>query len=189
MSKTIIQSGQQLKRKPWSLRKKIILALSGVLTLIALYFILPILLVVFVAQPVKIEGQAMSPTLNDRDRVFVSKSGYSLERGDIVVFYYPHDTSKSFIKRLVGLPGETISMNSDGQLYINGEPTNEPYLRAERNRNPRIIKEQRLGPEQYYVMGDNRDASNDSRSFGPVSRELIYGKVVWRYWPPGKQFR
>ncbi len=175
------------KRSPW--RKTIIIIASVLIAFIVLYFILPILLAVFVAQPVKVEGTAMSPTLNNGDRIFVSKDVDELRRGDIVVFYYPADTTKSFIKRIVGLPGESIKINWEGQLYINGILISEPYLEPERNQNPRVIPEQIIKADHYFMMGDNRDVSNDSRSFGAVDKNLIYGKVVMRYWPLGKEIK
>ncbi|HXG64185.1 MAG TPA: signal peptidase I [Blastocatellia bacterium] len=178
-----MQAEAQIRRKSWSRRKTIIVVLTSIVALFVAYRVVFILFVVFVAQPVKIEGVAMSPTLNHGDRVFLGKNVNKLSRGDIVVFHFPLDTDKSFIKRIVGLPGETIRMDKDGQLYINGNPMDEPYLAFERNRSPRVIPEQTIKPDHYFVMGDNRDASNDSRSWGLVPKNLIYGKVIWRYWP------
>ncbi|HJQ70575.1 MAG TPA: signal peptidase I [Blastocatellia bacterium] len=174
-------------RSPW--RRTIIIITSVLIACALLFFVAPFLLAVFVAQPVKVEGAAMSPTLNDGDRVFVSKDVAELRRGDIVVFHYPQDTTKSFVKRIVGLPGETIKIDREGKLYINGVLTNEPYVAPERNQGPRTVPEQTIKADHYYVLGDNRDASNDSRTFGAVSKDLIYGKVVMRYWPLGKPLK
>ena len=162
------------------------------LLLIAVVLFSPItsvLVVVYVVQPVKVEGTAMAPTLNDEDRIFIGKQIGQLERGDIVVFYFPLDTSKSFLMRIIALPGEKIRLDADGQLNINDLPVSESYLSAERNRHPRRIPEQTLDSDSYWMMGDNRDASNDSRSFGPVPRRLIYGKVMMRYWPLGQPLK
>src|SRR5262249_51260068 len=104
------------EKKRWSGRKKITLAVLGGALLVALYFLLPMLLVIFVVQPVKVEGAAMSPTLNSGDKVLISKRIDRLERGDIVVFHYPKDTTKNFIERVVGLPGEKIDIDSDGYI-------------------------------------------------------------------------
>ncbi len=156
-----------------------------------------ILLVVFVIQPVKVEGTSMLPRLHDGERIFVNKFLYSLdgwpserysigrpiERGDIVVFWYPRDPSKSFIKRVVGLPGETIEVDTDGKVSINGKLLDEPYLSKEYTSAPqrKIVKTVR--PHRYFVMGDNRDHSNDSRSWGQVPEKYIYGQAWFRYWP------
>ena len=130
----------------------------------------------------------MSPTLKNGDRVFLWKRFSSLRRGDIVVFYYPEDTSKSFIERIIGLPGETIGLDYDARITINGQTIDEPYLQPQQNqaaiarwRQTRQDFKQ-IKPDCYFVMGDNRDASNDSRSWGTVPRSLIYGKYLMRYW-------
>jgi signal peptidase I len=147
-----------------------------------------LLIVVFVVQPVKVEGTSMLPRLENEERIFVNKFIYSLsigsiDRGDIVVFWYPEDPSKSFIKRVIGLPDDRIRMDEQGQLYINGRPVDEPYLAPDRNQHPRAIPEQTVKKHYYFVMGDNRDASNDSRSWGLVPEKYIYGKAMFRYWP------
>ncbi len=165
-------------KKNWRRRLAIILGSFLLLVLLvgmALYIILGL-------QPVKVKGTAMSPTLNDDDRIFISRRVEEINRGDIVVFLFPRDTSKSFIKRIVGLPGETISIDENGQLYINGAAAEEPYVSPDRNQHPTPVDQQVIKADHYFVMGDNRDASNDSRAWGLVSRSLIYGKYVLRYW-------
>jgi|GEM_PF-171235 len=145
-----------------------------------------ILIVVFVVQPVKVEGTSMLPKLHDGERIFVNKFIYqfeSIERGDIVVFWYPLDPSKSFIKRIIGLPGEVVRIDN-GKVYINNKPVDEPYLSAEHTRFPSSYPPTRVPDHHYFVMGDNRDASNDSRTWGPVPEKYIYGKAMFRYWPP-----
>jgi signal peptidase I len=146
-----------------------------VLLIIGLVLVPPILyaaFMIFVAQPVKVEGAAMSPTLNDGDRIFIWKRFSSLKRGDIAVFHYPLDPSKSFIKRVVGLPGEAIDMDVDGRITIDGRLIDEPYVPPDRNQSARArwrsMREEfkHVSPDSYFVMGDNRDASNDSRSWG-----------------------
>ena len=145
---------------------------------------LAIVVMIFLYQPVKVEGTSMNPLLSDQERIFINKFVYRfepIERGDVVVFWYPLDRSKSFIKRVVGLPGETIEIR-DGHLYINGEELADQYVPAgyidSSNYGPREIP-----PGEYFVMGDHRDSSNDSRVFGPVPRSFIYGKAVFAYWP------
>jgi signal peptidase I len=145
---------------------------------------LALLIIVFLYQPVKVEGTSMSPLLSDQERIFINKFVYHfepIERGDVVVFWYPLDRSKSFIKRVVGLPGDTIEIRA-GRLYINGKELAEPYVPSN------YLDDSNYGPltvprGQYFVMGDHRDSSNDSRVFGPVPRRFIYGKAVFAYWP------
>jgi signal peptidase I len=172
--------------KPKSRVKLVVLLIVG---LVLVPPILYVAAIVFVAQPVKVEGAAMSPTLNDGDRIFIWKRFSSLQRGDIVVFLFPEDRSKSFIKRVVGLPGEAIDMDVDGRITINGGLIEEPYVRPDRNQTARArwrsMREdfKHVSSDSYFVMGDNRDASNDSRSWGTVPKSLIYGKFMSRYWP------
>src|SRR5579862_1687808 len=145
---------------------------------------LALIIIVFLYQPVKVEGTSMQPLLSDQERIFINKFVYRfepIERGDVVVFWYPLDRSKSFIKRVVGLPGETIELRR-GKLFIDGKSIGEPYVPASffdgGSYGPLTIP-----PASYFVMGDHRDSSNDSRMFGAVSREYIYGKAVFAYWP------
>jgi signal peptidase I len=150
------------------------------------------LLVVFVVQPVKVEGTSMLPRLHDGERIFVNKLIYyglpELQRGDIVVFWYPEDPSKSYIKRIIGLPGETIEIR-DGRIYIKSQGREqlleEPYLDPQRNLSRANHAPVEVKPHYYFVMGDNRDASSDSRIWGLVPEKYIYGKALFRYWPLG----
>jgi signal peptidase I len=145
---------------------------------------LALIIIVFLYQPVKVEGTSMAPLLSDQERIFINKFVYRfepIERGDVVVFWYPLDRSKSFIKRVVGLPGETIELRR-GHLVIDGREFTESYVP------PSFFDGSSYGPLQipagsYFVMGDHRDSSNDSRMFGAVSRDFIYGKAVFAYWP------
>ena len=154
--------------------------------------VMAVLIVVFVVQPVKVEGTSMQPRLENEERIFVNKFKYNFEpiqRGDIIVFWFPDDPSKSFIKRIIGLPGETIDMDALGRITINGVPLDESYLAPERNQMARArwaTVDQRwkaIRQHYYFVMGDNRDMSNDSRSWGWVPEKYIYGKAMFRYWP------
>jgi signal peptidase I len=144
------------------------------------------LVLVFVVQPVKVEGTSMLPRLHDGERIFVNKLIYyglpELERGDIVVFWYPDDPSKSYIKRIIGLPGETVQMR-DGRIQINGRELVEPYLDPALNVGDYDGPPTYVRPHYYFVMGDNRDNSSDSRSWGLVPEKYIYGKALFRYWP------
>jgi signal peptidase I len=141
----------------------------------------------FVVEPFFIPSGSMEPTLQVNDRVLVNKLAYhfhSVHRGDIVVFKKPpnDDTPgiKDLVKRVIGLPGETISAQ-DGQININGHPLREPWL-------PRGVSTQDFGPTaipkgEYFMMGDNRGDSADSRVFGPVSSKLFVGRAFIRVWP------
>jgi len=148
------------------------------------------LVVVFIVQPVKVEGTSMLPRLHDGERIFVNKLIYydeyrwapKVDRGDIVVFWFPDDPSKSYIKRVVGLPGDTIEMR-DGTVRVNGAQIDEQYLDPRFNVSPKSQAPVYVRPNYYFVMGDNRDNSSDSRSWGQVPKKYIYGKALFRYWP------
>jgi len=141
-------------------------------------------IITFLYQPVKVEGTSMAPRLHDQDRLFINKFAYNfekIERDDVVVFYYPRDIQKSYIKRVIGLPGDTVRIES-GQVFVNDHPIDEPYV-PERYRDVRSMEEFRVPEGEYFVMGDHRSISSDSRDFGPVARNLIYGKAAFVYWP------
>ena len=142
------------------------------------------LIIIFLYQPVKVEGTSMMPWLQDQERIFINKFVYKFEpiqRGDIVVFWYPLDPSKSYIKRVIGLPGETVKI-SGGRVFVNGQELLEPYLLFDYldHQNYPLT---RVESDHYYVLGDHRNSSNDSRSWGTVDRKFIYGKAVLVYWP------
>jgi signal peptidase I len=149
------------------------------------------LVVVFIVQPVKVEGTSMLPRLHDGERIFVNKLIYydeyrwapKIERGDIVVFWFPDDPSKSYIKRVVGLPGDTVEVR-EGNVLINGTILEENYLDPKANLATRSQAPVYVKPNYYFVMGDNRDNSSDSRTWGLVPKKYIYGKALLRYWPP-----
>ena len=143
--------------------------------------------IIFLYQPVKVEGVSMMPGLDDQERIFVNKFVYRLEpieRGDIVVFRYPPDPSKSYIKRVIGIAGDRIVIDS-GRVYVNGERLDEDYVPAEYI-DQRSFSEVVVPPNSYYVLGDHRSMSSDSREFGPVRETFIYGKAVFGYWPMDK---
>ena len=144
-------------------------------------------IILFLYQPVKVEGNSMLPGLQDQERIFINKFVYSLEpveRGDIVVFRYPRDPSKSYIKRVVGVAGDRIRIEH-GMVYVNGQMLPEPYVPpryVDGHNYPEIV----VPAHSYYLMGDHRTMSNDSREFGPVDESYIYGKAVFVYWPMDK---
>jgi signal peptidase I len=157
--------------------------------------LIAVVLIVFIYQPVKVEGTSMMPTLTDQERIFINKFTYrfglgSIERGDTVVFWYPQDTSKSYIKRVIGTPGDRVRVEG-GQVYVNGAALAEDYVPPE-NRDFsswRDGREQTVPEGRYFVLGDHRNQSSDSRMWGYVPRENIYGKAVFVYWPLAKMGR
>jgi signal peptidase I len=143
-----------------------------------------VLIIMFLYQPVRVEGTSMLPRLEDRDRLFINKFVYHFEaihRGDVVVFHYPRDPDKSYIKRVIAIPGDRLRIDH-GRVFLNGKPLIEPYVPAE-YRDTKSYPESVIPEDEYFMMGDHRSISSDSREFGPVDRELIYGKAVFVYWP------
>jgi signal peptidase I len=144
-------------------------------------------LITFVAQAFRVQGTSMEPLLRDGDRIVVNKLVYRLgpiERGDVVVFWYPRDPSVSFIKRVVGRPGDRVEIRA-GRVYVNGEHLSEAYLPEpfrDTDNHPAID----VRPGYYFVLGDHRRSSNDSRSWGQVPEKYIYGRAAFRFWPLGQ---
>ena len=164
------------RRLLWSWSRDLLLAL-----------IFSAIFIVFLYQPVRVEGTSMLPGLQDQERIFINKFVYRIEpiqRGDIVVFRYPRDQTKSFIKRVIGVAGDDVHI-VDGRVYLNGKMLVEDYV-------PKIYQDERSSPETivppdyYFVLGDHRSLSNDSRDFGLVESSYIYGKAVFGYWPMDK---
>lgn len=159
---------------------------------IFLIIVVFVLFGVFVVQPVVVEGTSMVPQLGDGERLLVNKLVYykipgvswgHLQRGDIVVFWFPNDPDKSYVKRIIGLPGETVEVRN-GHVFINGTELNEPYLDMEHNQSLRDNLIKKVEDHYFFVMGDNRDNSSDSRYWGLVPEKYIYGKAFFRYWKP-----
>ena len=167
------EAPQPLRRELRSWGRDLVIALS-----------LAIVIIIFFYQPVKVEGTSMTPLISDQERIFINKFVYRfepIERGDVVVFWYPLDRSKSFIKRVVGLPEDMVEIR-DGQVYLNGKAFAEPYVPPE-SADLGTLAPIRVPKGEYFVMGDHRTSSNDSRIFGPVPQKFIYGKAVFAYWP------
>jgi signal peptidase I len=156
---------------------------------LAVSVVIAIIVILFLYQPVKVEGTSMTPALVNDERIFINKFVYrfglsDIVRGDTIVFWAPEDPTRSYIKRVIGVPGDVIEI-VDGTVILNGKRLNEPYL-IDANRDrvsmpPRVVEEGR-----YFVLGDHRNSSNDSRSWGTVARDAIYGKAVFVYWPLGR---
>ncbi|MCL4818451.1 MAG: signal peptidase I [Vicinamibacteria bacterium] len=144
-------------------------------------------LITYVGQAFRVQGASMQPLLEDDERILVNKFAYRLgpiRRGDVVVFWYPRDPAVSFIKRVVGLPGDVVELRR-GLVYVNGRRLTEPWIAAE------FRGHDSVGPVEverghYFVLGDHRTSSNDSRAWGDVPERYIYGKAVFRFWPLGR---
>jgi signal peptidase I len=143
-----------------------------------------ILIVTFGFQVARVEGQSMAPTLEDQDRLIVNKFVYRIgepRRGDIVMLYYPVDPNKSFVKRVIAEENDTVRI-VDGQVYVNDVPLRDDYVPSEYRSHddwgPTVIR-----PGYYFVMGDHRNNSSDSRHWGEVPKKYIIGKVQLRWWP------
>jgi signal peptidase I len=176
---------------PPGARSGLLTALSWVRDL-AFSVLLAVILIVFIYQPVKVEGTSMMPALTDQERIFINKFTYrfgtgAIERGDLVVFWFPLDRSKSYIKRVIGLPGDVVQVDN-GTVFVNGERLQEPYV-PDDYRDHQSLSPVTVPAENYFVLGDHRSSSNDSRAWGTVERKYIYGKAVFVYWPPDKMGR
>jgi signal peptidase I len=159
------------------------------IVVISLVIIIPIRY--FLIQPFYVKGASMEPNFFDHEYLIIDEISYRFndpQRGDIIVFKYPYNQQEYFIKRVIGLPGEKVLIN-DGQITIinsahpEGFIINEPYLPAEVKTYSMNEEAVVLNNEEYFVLGDNRTSSKDSRSFGPVNHSLITGRVFFRGWP------
>lgn len=153
---------------------------------IFLSVVIAVVVILFLYQPVKVEGTSMMPALRDQERIFINKFVYKfgiqeVSRGDMVVFWFPQDPTKSYIKRVIGAPGDLVQVDN-GTVFVNGKPIAEDYV-PEEYRDRMSTLPMRVPADHYYVMGDHRSSSNDSRAWGPVARKYIYGKAVFVYWP------
>lgn len=146
---------------------------------LVLYFLIDLVL-----GRVRVENISMEPTLQPGQFILVNKMAYRLgdfRRGDVIIFHYPRNPNEDYIKRVVGLPGETISIH-DNKVYVNNQPLDEPYIAAP----PQYTGEWTVPPDQVFVLGDNRNQSSDSHSWGFVPHDLIVGRALVIYWPLDK---
>lgn len=162
-------------------------ALKEIVTFIVLAVLIVVPIRVFVAQPFVVEGASMHPTFESADYLIIDQLSYRFDdpkRGDVIVFRYPNKPSVFYIKRIIGLPGETIVIERGNATITRTDGTvftlEEPYVVAE---DATYNLTSTLGPDQYFVMGDNRPKSSDSRSWGPLPREDIMGKAFIRLLP------
>jgi len=155
---------------------------------LSLSVVIAVMVILFLYQPVKVEGTSMMPSLVDQERIFINKFVYhslgSISRGDMVVFWYPRDPSKSYIKRVIGIPGDRVQIDR-GTVMVNGVVLNETYVPPQYH-DQQSMAAMVVQPEEYFVLGDHRTSSNDSRAWGTVPRHYIYGKAVFVYWPLDK---
>ena len=170
------ESGDQIKEKP-AIISGIMDVLETLLLSVVLFF-----LINAVSARIRIDGSSMEPNLHHGEFVIVSKINYrfgEVERGDVVVFDFPRNITQEYIKRVIGLPGEHISV-TDGEVYVNGSRLDEPYLEFE----PYYEGEWDVPESTYFVLGDNRNNSSDSHSWGTVPVENLVGEAMFVYWPP-----
>src|SRR5271157_2989616 len=190
MQEDEIVSGEPVRK---AVRSTIWGALSWVRDL-AFSVLIAVVLIVFIYQPVKVEGTSMMPTLTDQERIFINKFTYKfglgdIERGDTVVFWYPDDITKSYIKRVIALPGDRVRIEA-GQVFVNDRALVEDYVPPDykdsvswpHGPSGQPAPDQVVPSKHYFVLGDHRSSSSDSRSWGFVPRENIYGKAVFVYW-------
>jgi signal peptidase I len=151
---------------------------------VAVITLLLFILVRGVVQNYRVDGPSMTPTLLNHQYILVDKVQYmfsSPSRGDVIVFKWPKDTSEDFVKRVIGVPGDTVRVSANGQVFVDGTAINEPYVNDLTN--PYQPNTWTLASNQYFVLGDNRGDSSDSRDWGPVPREDIIGRAELVYWP------
>jgi len=152
--------------------------------------LIAVLVILLLYRPVKVEGTSMMPSLFDQERLFINQFSYKfglgdIKRGDTVVFWFPEaqpPNTTSYIKRVIGLPGDTVAVQ-DGYVIVNGKKLVENYVPPE-YRDDRSYPLHVVPPNDYFVLGDHRVSSNDSRAWGFVPRNYIYGKAVFVFWPP-----
>ena len=171
--------------------ERVLKEICSTLLYLVVIFTLTFLFITFIAQRTEVSGSSMEPTLQDRDSLLVDKISYRFkdpERFDIIIFPYRYGNNQYFIKRVIGLPGETIQIDSEGNIYINGQVLSESYG-AEVIQDPgRAATEIVLGDDEFFVMGDNRNHSMDSRdlSVGNIKKNDILGRAMLRIYPFSK---
>lgn len=170
-------------------RRSVVVATISWLRDLFLSVLIAIVVILFLYQPVKVEGTSMMPALVDQERIFINKFSYrfgitNIDRGDTVVFWFPGDPTKSYIKRVIGTPGDKVEV-IQGSVWVNDKMIDEPYV-PEDYRDKVSTPPTKVPAGEYFVLGDHRSSSNDSRSWGTVPRSFIYGKAVFVYWPPDR---
>jgi len=164
--------------------KQFLLSFLEIFEILAVVLISIYIIYGFIAQPFLVQGASMSPNFSSGDYLLVDETTYRFrepERGEVIVFKNPNNTSEFYIKRIIGLPGEEVVI-SDSEINIDGKDINEIYLGANVDFDGQYIFQ--LDDDEYFVMGDNRQQSFDSRNWGPLGENLIIGIVRLRFWPP-----
>lgn len=154
---------------------------------IVITILLAFLLRVFVVQPFVVEGSSMEPNFHNNQYIIIDKVSYrfrDIQRGEVVVLHPPVDLSQNYIKRIIGLPGETVTVQ-EGEVFINGTKLEEPYLGSEQHKTNQFNTTSPvvLGPNDYFVMGDNRGHSSDSRDWGKLDKTAIEGRTWFIVFP------
>lgn len=155
----------------------------------AIAILAALFIVTFIGQRVQVDGHSMEDTLQDRDNLICDKLSYRFgepERFDVVVIYPTEEKKDRWIKRIIGLPGEEVRIDEDGNIYINGEILEEEYGKEVLTDPGLAVEPIQLGEDEYWVMGDNRNHSSDSRVIGPVPKSRILGKAFIRIYPFSK---
>jgi signal peptidase I len=164
-----------------SMGKRLLRFLGELIQTALIAFIL-FIVVNLVTARIRVEGISMEPSLHNGEFVVVNRLAYRWlepKRGDVVVFYFPLDPSRRFIKRIIGLPGDKVAIR-DGQVFVNDLPIEEPYIAS----STQYRGEWEINPYEVFVLGDNRNNSSDSHRWGPLPMDEVIGKAVLVYWPP-----
>ena len=171
--------------------KNVLKEILSISIYLLLVFCAAYLIVTYVGQRTQVSGSSMETTLSDGDHLIVDKISYRFEdpeRFDIILFPYQYDEDTYYIKRIIGMPGETVQIDDSGNIYIDGEVLDESYGREVIQSPGRAVDPIQLGTDEYFVMGDNRNNSSDSRdpSVGNIHRKDIIGRAFIRIWPSSK---
>ncbi|MDY4516926.1 MAG: signal peptidase I [Lachnospiraceae bacterium] len=182
-----MNTGENEKKTQEKTAENTVKELLGMIVYIAVVLALTFLVVRYVGQRTQVDGHSMEPTLYDQDNLIVDKISYRFrdpERFDIIVFPFQYKENTYYIKRIIGLPGETVQI-VDGDIYINGTILEEDYGKETMVSSGRAINEIQLGEDEYFVLGDNRNHSEDSRfdDVGNIKRSNIIGRAFIRIWP------
>lgn len=169
-------------------KRRILREVIGYIITIIAAVIIATLIRVFIFEPFIVPTPSMDPTLRVGDKVIINKLAFkfdSIERGDIIAFHSPIEDNKELVKRAIGIEGDEISLTTEGEIFINGEKMVEDFIPGDRDisyMNQIFIVEE----DEVFVMGDNRNNSYDSRYFGSISEESVFGKLLTTYWPPSR---
>lgn len=185
----VAPSAEELSEKRAARRRLLWRAAIELLHDVSIAVVFCFLLITFVVQAFRVQGPSMMPLLEDGERIVVNKLVYhvggEIRRGDVVVFWYPHDPSVSYIKRVAALPGDVVEVR-DGELYVNEKTVDEPYVRQDFKDRQSNLPPTSIKKGFYFVLGDHRNMSLDSRSWGEVPQKYTYGKALFRFWPVSK---